>query len=201
MPKIFLDEFDIKLLCSLSSTLIINNNQINLFYNSDILFDTGADITLFPASKIGLGSISEQDFTHYLQTEPNISTIQKGILKPNTLIATKVTGINSDARSIKAYLFQTDFFSIKTLSSPLNFGSVPIFVTFDPGFVKPILGKDIISLISYSIDNDNLSMDVNFTSKYKTYTASHGRIDPLYYSKRGFYDSSFLVHTYTYEKL
>ena len=117
-------------------------------------------MTIFPANQIGLGSITEAEFTKWLQTNEKVSSIKAGHINRKSLFAFSCEGVDSLASSIHAYAYQVSNLSLCFTQGTLELGSVPITVTFDERFIRPLFGNDLMSLLIAKIDSDNMRLEL-----------------------------------------
>ena len=173
--------------CKLSSSVSNLKDVDEIVYSGDIKFDTGADITVFSAIDLGIGC-KESDFTDWIQRYGNVKVIKDGHIKNHALVASSTLGIDKSAKSIHSYVIQLDFFKIVYKSLELDLKSIPIFVTFDSRFKDSLLGKDLLSLLNYAVNNDEKYLDVELTKKYSDDLLNDSYCGtPVYFFKNGIY--------------
>lgn len=158
-----------------------------LFYSGNLKLDTGSDITCLNARDLGI-SVSEEEFSRWIQTHDNLEIIKNGQLKKKGLICVNTKGIDKTAADIKAYCYQMQSFTISTYQGSLTIGSVPVFITFDSRFQTPLLGRDILSLLNIEINNDKRILTLNPTK-----ALSNNRITPQYFINVGIYDKGKML--------
>lgn len=165
-----------------------------LFSSGILKFDTGADITIFHASQVGLTHISESDFTIWLQKNEKVRSLRAGKLYTKTLFGFTNSGVDVIAAPIYSYAYQVTDFDIVLDNGILHLGSVPITVTFDDRFSGPLMGKDLISLINANINNDAHRLELDYT-QWKKQQSSNVLIDGIYMMKNKYYDIDNLFNS------
>ena len=170
-----------------------------IFSDDEIKFDTGSDITIFPAELIGLGDISVSDFTSWLQHNDKVNSIKSGHINTRSLFAFSCDGIDSYSNSIYSYAYQVDRFTLNLDDGIVDLGSVPITVTFDKRFIHPLLGKDLLSLLNSKIDTDEMKLELELNQMMKNPT--HRAIDGIYMMQNNYYDTNNLLDRSLYKKI
>ena len=159
--------------------------------SGEIKFDTGSDLTIFPASQIGFGSISEIDFIDWLKEHEKVYSIKNGKDDKCSVYCFSCGGVDSSALSIRSYAYQVDNFTLELDNGSLKLKSVPIAISFDKRFIRPLFGKDLISLLCTEIDTNNKELILSLNDLLKA--ASHKPIDALYMRKNGYYKPDELI--------
>jgi len=177
-----------------------SNNPTNhtLFSSGSIKFDTGADITIFHASQIGLSHINESSFTKWMQEHEKVNSIKAGHIKKNTLFGFSNNGVDDSAASICSYAYQVSSFDLLLDNGTIHLGSVPITITFDDRFSRPLLGKDLISLLVTKINTDEHRLEIELS---KVMTASNRpSIDGVYMMRNNYYNVDNLLYSSALER-
>jgi hypothetical protein len=154
-------------------------------------FDTGADITIFHATQIGLNDISEKQFTKWIQTNDKVKSIQNGRINTKTLFGFTNTGIDNKAAIIKSYAYQVSHFDLILDNGALHLGSVPITITFDDRFSQPLFGKDLMSLLNAKINSDKHRLEIGLA---EWVDSKDNSIDGIYMMRNGYYEVDNLLH-------
>lgn len=162
-------------------------------FDGDIKFDTGSDISIFPARQIGLMNITEEQFATWLQTNENVSSIKAGHIKKKSLFVFSVEGIDKKSVGIKSYAYQVDRLSLTLDNGKLNLGSVPITVTFDERFTQPLFGRDLISLLNTTIDTDKMFLGLELAKWMQA--ENHRLIDGVYMMNNHYYEANYLLNS------
>lgn len=162
-----------------------------LFSNGTIKFDTGADITIFHASQIGLTHITEEEFTRWMQTNEKVSSIKAGKINKRTLFGFSNKGVDDAADTIISYAYQVSDFDLIMDNGTVHLGSVPITVTFDSRFSQPLLGKDLLSLLNSRIDTDNNRLEVDIPKWRKEMSMP---VDGIYMMRHRYYDVDNFIY-------
>ena len=177
--------------CSFDSTY--QNNNVR--FDGKAKIDSGADITVFPASLVlGLRNTNESGFTKWLQQNENVSGIKAGQIHNKCLFAFKNLGIDSSADVIASYAFQVNNFVLHMDNGALCLGKVPITVTFDDRFEKVLIGKDLISLLNISINCDDMRLEIGRTHLLDKVISDNSIIDGVYMQKNGYYKTENLFN-------
>ena len=67
----------------------------------------------------------------------------------------------------------------------MELGSVPITVTFDERFIRPLFGNDLMSLLIAKIDSDNMRLELELNKMMRE--DNHKPIDGLYMMQNEYY--------------
>ncbi|MBR1742370.1 MAG: hypothetical protein IJ733_11010 [Lachnospiraceae bacterium] len=137
----------------------------SIFLSDEIKIDTGADLTVFPARDLFPEDITVSKFTDWLQNNDKVIGIKSGHYNKRCLFGFSNKGVNKNADAIMSYAYQVEKFTLVLEDGELELGSVPITISFNEGFQRPLLGKDLLSLINFKIDNDMHFLEFEETEK------------------------------------
>lgn len=140
----------IKLNCHLE----IEYNIGKISKDKEFKMDTGAMVTCMNAKDLFGDTLTEEEFIK--------------IFSPTVINA---KGVDNKTR-LKYYELQLTKFRIGTL----EFGSVPIYVTFNEFATKRLLGMDLIGLLNVTIQKDYGIVALEKSNKFKDYQETKGTV-------------------------